>query len=65
MTTCPCCSAKLLRHVREVGVYWFCPDCHQEMPNVILMTIALQSKSQSTQPTAQQEKLLVGHLAQT
>lgn len=31
-TTCPCCSDGLLRHFRPTGIYWFCMNCHQEMP---------------------------------
>ncbi|TVQ18022.1 MAG: hypothetical protein EA367_15915 [Leptolyngbya sp. DLM2.Bin15] len=34
MNTCPCCSEPLLRHARRGGVYWFCPHCRQEMPNL-------------------------------
>jgi len=34
MHTCPCCSASLLRHVRHNSIYWYCPHCHQEMPNL-------------------------------
>ncbi len=33
MNTCPCCSNKLLRHIRCSNVYWFCSHCRQEMPN--------------------------------
>ena len=33
MNACPCCSNKLLRHVRQQNVYWFCTYCRQEMPN--------------------------------
>jgi len=32
MTTCPCCSHQMLRHVRHQRVYWFCRQCWQEMP---------------------------------
>ncbi|HTL88816.1 MAG TPA: hypothetical protein VL134_05395 [Leptolyngbya sp.] len=34
MPECPCCSEKLLRHVRHGKVYWFCTHCWQEMPNL-------------------------------
>ena len=34
MNTCPCCDNKLLRHARSAGVYWFCPHCWQEMPDL-------------------------------
>ncbi|MBD1852251.1 hypothetical protein [Leptolyngbya sp. FACHB-711] len=39
-TLCPCCSEPLLRHARRGGVYWFCPHCHQEMPNLALTLTA-------------------------
>lgn len=32
MPDCPCCSGRLLRHIRRAKVYWFCPECWQEMP---------------------------------
>ncbi len=34
MNTCLCCQDKLLRHLSHHRSYWFCPTCHQEMPNV-------------------------------
>lgn len=34
MSTCPCCSNRLLRHARHTGVYWFCSHCWQEMPDL-------------------------------
>ncbi|HEY9904278.1 MAG TPA: hypothetical protein V6D43_17895 [Candidatus Sericytochromatia bacterium] len=34
MTSCPCCSNQLLRHIRHQQIYWFCPSCWQEMPNL-------------------------------
>uniref|UniRef100_A0A7C3PFT0 Uncharacterized protein n=1 Tax=Oscillatoriales cyanobacterium SpSt-418 TaxID=2282169 RepID=A0A7C3PFT0_9CYAN len=35
MNDCPCCKGNLLRHIRNSGVYWFCPTCRQEMPNLV------------------------------
>ncbi|MEB3337589.1 MAG: hypothetical protein VKJ46_09015 [Leptolyngbyaceae bacterium] len=35
MNDCPCCTGNLLRHVRTSGIYWFCLNCRQEMPNLI------------------------------
>ncbi len=32
MSTCPCCSDVLLRHIRGNEVYWFCRNCWQQMP---------------------------------
>lgn len=34
MNTCPCCSAKVLRHARHGSIYWFCPHCWQEVPDL-------------------------------
>ncbi|MEO8893628.1 MAG: diguanylate cyclase [Coleofasciculaceae cyanobacterium] len=31
---CPCCSQPLLRHASSQRVYWFCQQCHQEMPDI-------------------------------
>ena len=31
---CPCCSEPLLRHVSSTRIYWFCSQCHQEMPDL-------------------------------
>ncbi|MGB5963468.1 MAG: diguanylate cyclase [Coleofasciculaceae cyanobacterium] len=31
---CPCCSQPLLRHAASHRVYWFCRQCHQEMPDI-------------------------------
>ena len=32
MTSCPCCTNQMLRHLRQSQVYWFCRECWQEMP---------------------------------
>lgn len=37
--TCPCCGSGLLRHVRQRGVYWFCPSCHQEVPSLLSLCV--------------------------
>src|SRR4028119_1013004 len=31
---CPCCSQPLLRHISSQRIYWFCSQCHQEMPDL-------------------------------
>ena len=31
---CPCCSQPLLRHISYKRIYWFCSQCHQEMPDI-------------------------------
>ena len=33
MSTCPCCSDKLLAHIYRGKRIWFCAHCRQEMPN--------------------------------
>ena len=33
MNNCPCCSSRLLHHIRQGETYWFCSRCRQEMPN--------------------------------
>lgn len=44
MNICPCCSGKLLRHVRHGNVYWFCRHCWQEMPECsALSSVSLNS----------------------
>ena len=35
MINCPCCSDRMLRHVRGNRIYLFCPSCWQEMPHWI------------------------------
>lgn len=34
MSNCPCCSDRLLRHIRKGSIYWFCRSCWAEMPNL-------------------------------
>ncbi|MCT7991149.1 hypothetical protein [Laspinema olomoucense] len=33
MSSCPCCSYPLLRHIRRSQVDWFCQHCWQFMPD--------------------------------
>ncbi len=34
MVSCPFCSNNLLRHIGHGDIYWFCPHCWQELPNI-------------------------------
>ena len=34
MNECICCRDRLIRHLNHRRAYWFCPTCHQEMPNI-------------------------------
>ncbi|WP_347275965.1 hypothetical protein [Leptolyngbya sp. FACHB-321] len=66
MTSCPCCSGPLLRHIRCQEKYWFCRHCWQEMPvleesilltavnlnNVSLNNVSLKSPSKRELVTA-------------
>lgn len=47
MKPCPCCSGQLLRHARHSNVYWFCPHCWEEMPD--LSSIALKPEGRVRQ----------------
>lgn len=33
MSSCPCCSYPLLRHIRHSQVDWFCQHCWEFMPD--------------------------------
>ncbi len=46
MNNCPCCSSSLLRHARNSGVYWFCPHCWQEMPDLAAMVVKPRQRVQ-------------------
>lgn len=39
MHTCPCCSTTLLRHARHNSIYWYCPQCREEMPDLESMLL--------------------------
>ncbi|MCM1983040.1 hypothetical protein [Lyngbya confervoides] len=32
MTTCPCCSDTMLRHLSSGRLYWLCQSCKTRMP---------------------------------
>ncbi|MEO0770500.1 MAG: hypothetical protein AAFY72_13920 [Cyanobacteria bacterium J06649_4] len=63
MTTCPCCNAALLRHVRHNDLYWYCPSCRQEMPDTHdttdNVTINNDSKDDAKSSVLNKVKLLV------
>ncbi|XHU96672.1 MAG: hypothetical protein ACQZ3N_04915 [cyanobacterium endosymbiont of Rhopalodia yunnanensis] len=33
MDNCPICSSKILRHINHHKIYWYCPHCHEKVPN--------------------------------
>jgi hypothetical protein len=33
LPTCSCCSDRLIRHIRQGSIYWWCHSCWAEMPN--------------------------------
>ncbi|MFN6559515.1 MAG: hypothetical protein RMY28_006865 [Nostoc sp. ChiSLP01] len=46
MKNCPCCSHRLLQHISNNQVYWFCRSCWLEMPLLKLENSA-QEKAKS------------------
>jgi hypothetical protein len=34
LPTCSCCSDRLIRHIRQGSLYWWCHSCWAEMPNM-------------------------------
>ncbi|ACK65231.1 hypothetical protein PCC8801_1163 [Rippkaea orientalis PCC 8801] len=34
MNYCPICSGKILRHINQNEIYWYCPCCHETVPNL-------------------------------
>jgi hypothetical protein len=42
---CPCCSHRMLQHIRNQKIYWFCRKCWQEMPLLNVKTPNLFSTS--------------------
>ncbi|MBD2580659.1 hypothetical protein [Oscillatoria sp. FACHB-1406] len=34
MNNCPFCSGQMLRHISNRRIFWYCPSCHQEVPNL-------------------------------
>ncbi len=71
LPTCSCCSDRLIRHIRQGSLYWWCHSCWAEMPNMeevfglsttekILETPALVPTAQTPKPQVliPQRKLL-------
>lgn len=62
MINCPCCSNQMLRHIGHQGIYWFCPHCYQEMPNLETLVkghIFFNHRDLSTFSLRSQKKVLV------
>ena len=38
MNFCICCHTALLRHIRHRDIYWYCPECRQEMPSLEIVS---------------------------
>lgn len=58
MNNCPCCSSTLLRHVRHSQIYWYCPHCKEEMPNLRDWILAKTIVSPVKQHSIQAQKAL-------
>lgn len=50
---CPCCSHRLLQHIRNNRVYWFCRSCWQEMP---LLNLKIHDSFSASVATISSEK---------
>ncbi|MBE9044269.1 hypothetical protein IQ255_07620 [Pleurocapsales cyanobacterium LEGE 10410] len=50
MNSCICCHSRLLKHLNHHRAYWFCPTCHQEMPNINTLTANSRVQMRKTQP---------------
>jgi hypothetical protein len=48
MANCPCCSNRMLRHIRHHQVYWFCRSCWQEMPLIEQKPVSQKPVSQKS-----------------
>ncbi|MGB0561218.1 MAG: hypothetical protein ACPGVO_05385 [Spirulinaceae cyanobacterium] len=45
MSYCLCCNSSLLRHFQDKTLYWYCPSCHQAMPEATHSTSSNASVS--------------------
>ena len=50
MNVCICCHDQLLRHLDRSRVYWFCPSCHREMPNIDMLSRPSRIEIQRIKP---------------
>ncbi|PZD71147.1 hypothetical protein C1752_07875 [Acaryochloris thomasi RCC1774] len=62
MNHCPICSNDLLRHIGHGHIYWFCPHCWQETPNLESFE-PRQGKMQRSQTGDRPLRLLESHLS--
>ncbi|HAC66208.1 MAG TPA: hypothetical protein DCF68_22405 [Cyanothece sp. UBA12306] len=40
MNNCPICSGKILRHINQNQIYWYCCYCRQTVPNLAQISIS-------------------------
>lgn len=63
MHTCLCCSTKLLRHASSNRIYWYCPHCREEMPDLESMVLSRSQEAKSAKAwlsvNQQKSKVLV------
>lgn len=54
MADCPCCANRMLRHIRNQQLYWFCRSCWQVMPvlNSPMPNYAPSSLNKNLQPAS-------------
>ncbi len=51
--TCSCCSDRLIRHIRQGTLYWWCHSCWAEMPNMEEVFGLSTRENPALAPTAQ------------
>ncbi|MDB9313183.1 hypothetical protein PN462_08730 [Spirulina sp. CS-785/01] len=42
MIPCPCCSQRMLMFAQKGRTYWYCPNCRQEMPDLLNVMMTAQ-----------------------
>lgn len=62
MNNCPICSNDLLRHIGHGVIYWFCPHCWQELPNLESLE-AKRSKMRSPEALVSEREIAIPHSA--
>jgi hypothetical protein len=44
MNKCPCCDQSMLLFAGKNRLYWYCPSCRQEMPDLVNVMMAARQK---------------------
>ncbi|MDY6782340.1 MAG: hypothetical protein SW833_07280 [Cyanobacteriota bacterium] len=66
MNKCPCCDQSMLIFAGKNRLYWYCPSCRQEMPDLVNVMMAARQKVPQLPPvfelneSSEREKEVVG-----